>query len=136
MAMTKKEREYVANLERQLRLSKALRWTEQVKKDVPPPSSSTIMGRQFTTGYLFNAHRNTDAVYEAWSSTVYHGSGKPPAEGQRLYAASQEPVHLFSTKLLALKALRNEIERMTAEKLADIDERIDNEVSLSSASSS
>lgn len=59
----------------------------------------------------------------ACSSYIHHGidsDTKTTAQGSR---------HLFSTKLLALRALRREIEKHSAKRLRDIDRMIEEEES-------
>lgn len=115
MAMTKKEKaEFEAAIKRANTLS-ALRWTDPVEKDLPRPD------RGSTSGWDYNAY--SVRVYQAWSEPVSHGDG-PARNG---YSGSQGGIALFSTKLLALKALRHAVECDSAEKLRKIDEMIEKE---------
>ncbi len=112
MAMTKKERaEFDAALTA-ARVLGALRWTTPVERDVPPPQ----WGAPNSTGYIFNAY--TSSVDVACSGHVSHGVGSATQ------LRSQGALHLFSTKLLALKALRCAVESQAARTLAAIDTRI------------
>lgn len=123
MAMTKKEREHVAALETELRTLAALRWTEPVARDVPPPANGGNGG--YSVGFQTNQYRlGTDAVYPAWSSSVSHGEGAPPDRSAASRTGSQGSRSMYSTRLLALKALRHEVELEAAERLAEIDQRI------------
>lgn len=122
MAMNKKEIAEMRGLKDDLRLAKALRWTEIVTKDVPPPES----GSKEISGFVFNAY--SSRVSEAWSSSVSHGIGSPIRESR--YSGSQNSIWMFSTRLLALRGLRNAVEREAAEKLARIDEQIELELNL------
>lgn len=114
MAMTKKEKaEFDAAILRANTLA-ALRWTEPVKKDVPLPNPFCE-----TSGFDFNTY-NTK-VYQAWSTAISHGDGDCRKNS---HSASQRGIWLFSTKVLALRAMRHEIECQSAKKLREIDEQI------------
>lgn len=120
--MTKKEQAAFADLEHQLRLAKALRFTESVERDVQPPS---CMGNEkLRKGWDYNAYLggySAPRVEKACTSAIYHNFGddtKTTTQGAR---------SLFSTKLLALRALRVEVESKVAEILAKIDEQIEEE---------
>lgn len=118
MAMTKKERaEFDAAIERANMLG-ALRWSAPVKKDVPPPEQY----KDFSSGWDCNAH--AVKVYEVWSSSVVHGYGAQP-DGR---SASQNSIWCYSTRLLALMALRHQVELESAKKLAAIDKMIEAEM--------
>lgn len=123
MAMTKKEKaEYQAALDRCETLA-ALRWTDPVERDVPAPTHESPHGT-YTEGWNYNEH--SQMVWLGWSGPVSHGDGPAPSGG--LYrSGSQNPRSMFSSKLLALKAMRNEIERMSAEKLLKVDRMISEE---------
>jgi hypothetical protein len=122
MAMNKKEQAAMAALQDELRKAKALRWTEPVKKDVPPPTGGISA---LTSGFVFNAY--SARVDPAWSSCVTHGVGMPAPSNR--YSGSQNCISMFSTRLLALRALRHAVELETATKLAGIDLQIEKELS-------
>lgn len=106
MAMNKAEK---ALLE-EARVQAALRWTEAVAPDVPPPE----YGKK-TTGYLAHARDWAGAeVRHLWSSSVSHG----PVGATH---GSQGSRALHSTPERALRALRYELEVHTARKLRSID---------------
>jgi adenosylmethionine-8-amino-7-oxononanoate aminotransferase len=108
MTMTKKEREEV----RELRVMAALRWTQPVEPDVPPP------GHGLTVGYLPVGELGSDPrVSEACSSSISHGLNHTKT-------TTQKPRTLYSTRLLALKAMRHMLEKRFAEMLANVDEQI------------
>jgi hypothetical protein len=114
MAMTKKEQaEFDAALDRANTLA-ALRWTWPVEKDVPVPSGWA----ESTTGWDFNAY--SVKVEQMWSEASSHGPG-----AMRAGIASQRGCELFSTRLLALRALRHAVENDSAGKLRKIDEQIE-----------
>ena len=107
MAMTKKEAEVLrAALERADTLM-ALRWTDPVNPDIPPPSDGC------TEGWVFNSY--SKKVERGWSTNVSHGTGEARKAG------SQKSCWLFSTKANALAAMRNEIEMRSAKILLDVD---------------
>lgn len=118
MAMSKKEREAFAELERNLRITAALRWTEKVAPDVPRPE------RDFTSGYTFNAY--SQIVDCAWSTPGAHGIGhvSPDAQRARGVSGRQNSISLYSSRLLALRAMRYELEMECAIKLAKVDAEI------------
>ena len=103
MAMTKKEKAEVDELISRVNTLAALRWTEEVKPDIPKPDSHSIE----TCGwyYLTSIFYGGDKVETAWSSSGAHGTG--PSRSCR----SQGGISLFSTELLALKALRHSVEK-------------------------
>lgn len=113
MAMTKKEREAFDAALKKAEILGALRWTTPVAKDVPPPAQSS----DYSQG--FEAY--STSVQESWSGVVTHGDGKAPTLGARHYSASQRPIWLYSTRLLALRALRHKKEIEAAEELRKID---------------
>ncbi len=110
MAMNKAERSAFD----ELRVVAALRWSVEVRPDVPAP----LCKEPDTTGFTFNAH--SKRVEEGWSSSVYHGSG-----AVRGPHSSQNSQWLFSSKVLALKAMRHAVEISAAKDLARIDEQIE-----------
>lgn len=96
----------------ELHVRLALRFTEPLEPDVPPPGQSGNWN-QLTTGWVFNSfNRKVDC---ACSSSVNH------AVGSTTKTSTQQPRHLYSTRLLALKALRAVKEREYAEALRSID---------------
>jgi hypothetical protein len=98
----------------------ALRWTTPSIPDVPPPDSAG-----YTSGWLFNAHSGFVEVW--WSSSVSHGRGAL-INGRPQQSGSHGERRLFSTSLLALRAMRHEIEKACAERLCQIDKQIEKEV--------
>lgn len=123
MAMTKKEQAEMEDLKRQLAIAKAFRFTNPVNKDVAPPSGG--WGSTLSTGWVFNSY--TKKVDVACSSQVHHAIGKTDK------TSTQNPIWMFSSKLLALKALRHDLERKFAEELANIDKMIEIEEQHSEA---
>lgn len=117
MAMNKKEQAEMAALKRQVLVNRALRWTDPVARDLPPPKSG---GDTVTQGFDFNEHRGE--VLVAWSGSVYHGYGVYVPGGRR--SASQNARNLYSTELRALLAMRAVMEQQFADRLANVDEQI------------
>ena len=112
MAMTKKEQAaFQAAIDRAETLA-ALRWTAPVARDLPPPKDG------YTQGWDISTYGVT--IFEAWSGCVSHGTGKAPLQG-KYQTASQNSRSLFSTRSLALAALRHEIEKECAAKLLKVD---------------
>ena len=111
MAMTKKEQEQVRALEEKLSILAALRWTEEVKPDIPIPEWEEGLTKGWTPLY--------NRVEKACSSSVSHGTG------QWDKTTSQQPLALYSSALLALKALRHEMELRLAKALAQVDRQIE-----------
>ncbi|MFY4709910.1 hypothetical protein [Burkholderia glumae] len=126
--MNKKESAQMAELERQLNEARALRFTDPVSPDLPKPTGS----EEETSGWIFNSYSKN--ISQAWSNSVSHGTGYPSSAAQRAsrQSASQRGIQLYSTRLLALRAMRNEIERRVARELSDIDGMIAVELAKSS----
>jgi len=122
MAMTKKEQDAMqAAIDRADTLA-ALRWTNPVARDVGVP----LQG--YSEGWDYNApsHR----VWLGWSDRVGHGSGPAPGEFR---SGSQGSRRMFSTRALALAAMRHEIEKKAAEELLSIDRQIAAEIAAAPA---
>lgn len=125
--MTKKEqleldslREQVAEAQNQTRIAMALRFTDEVKPDVPAPISSYSATDGLSKGFLFNAY--IAAVAPACSSSAAHNYGNDTK------TATQYPRILYSTRLLALRGLRHAVELECAKRLAAIDKQIEKEL--------
>jgi hypothetical protein len=114
--MNKKEQAYVESLKTQL----ALRWTQPVAKDLPVPRP---LEGGFTSGWDFNAYNAS--VEKMWSESVAHGTG---GRRESRISARQNGRALYSSKLLALKALRHAVECESAAKLRKIDIEIETEL--------
>ena len=113
------DREYAAHEARiEAALPMALRWTGPVAPDVPPPEDFAAT----TTGLAFNNSYDKGHVFRAWSRQTLHGTGEAPPSDQ--WVGSRGAQSLYSSELLALRALRHEMERAAARRLAEIDERI------------
>lgn len=119
MAMNKKEQAEMENIRNEMRKARALRFTDKVYQDVLPPSHNEGYGK-LNTGFVFNSHNCSIDI--ACSSSFSHG------KGQANKTTSQQAISMFSSRLLALKAMRNEIEQECAKKLAKIDGYIEKEI--------
>jgi hypothetical protein len=114
MSMTKKEHAEMEDLRTQLRIAKAFRFTEKVRPDVLIPTGNTL-----SKGFLYNASNMAWRVVPACSSSVGHNFGSSDR------TTTQRGMALYSTRLLALRALRNDAEQQCAKWLADIDKEIE-----------
>lgn len=124
MAMTKAEKQRFDALERELTLIRAMRLTEDVPRDIPSPAPGEVEYRDLPTqGWLYLRYRLS--VVRAESTTVSHRTGSVGSESREGWAKG--PSALYSTKLLALKAMRREVELAHAEELARIDKMIRDE---------
>lgn len=115
MAMNKKEQAEFANMQKKLAVASAFMRTPAVKKDVPVPDV------KYSNGYDFNLYYQ--AVCEYWSGPCTHYS-EDPTNKKGHVSGSQNGISLYSTRLLALKALRHAVENKAAEDLAKIDMQI------------
>lgn len=120
MAMTKKEREEMERLRRELIEATAFRFTEAVAPDVDVPAFNDFISN--IKGFLFNDYWQSPRVEKACSSRVSHAFGRDDQ------TTTQGPRRLYSSRLLALKALRHCLEKQAAKKLAEIDAMILNEL--------
>lgn len=113
MAMNKKEQAEFDKLKFDLASARALSWTSKVLPDLMPP----IGFGGLTKGWMYRVH--SMSVVPACSSSTGHDIGRNDK------TSSQSPRALYSTKLLALKALRYEMEIIAAANLANVDFQIE-----------
>lgn len=125
MAMTKKEAEAVRLALEKARILGALRFTSPVECDVPRPGHEPGAPKQ-TQGFDFNAYGKR--VWIGWSTSVSHGEGVIDPDGNSR-SGSKNGRDMFSSKLLALKAMRCQLEQEYAKSLAKIDALIESEQS-------
>jgi len=118
MAASKKQiAEWQARID-QAELIAALRWTEPVAPDVPPPPSGG-----HTEGWMLSAWLEGARAERGWSEFGAHGTGK--YDRHRAYGcASKDARHLHSSKLRALRAGRHELATIYARKLMELDRAI------------
>ena len=107
--------EYIAELHESAAVQQALRWTEPVEYDVPIPATG-LLG-----GYSVAGSGEYAKVAYSVSSPISHARStqKPPERTD-----AQQPIPQYSTRLLAAKACRHQLERVFAAKLAEVDEQI------------
>ncbi|OZS72877.1 hypothetical protein CHI95_19550 [Providencia rettgeri] len=98
-------------------LLSALRTTTQVQPDIAIPTSGKTTGFTYDASKIGSFKGETIAIYPAWSKPKSHGAAGNPTE---FYGG----LPLYSTKLLAYQALRNEIEKRFAVQLQAIDNQI------------
>ena len=106
--MNKREQAYLESIE----IKPSLRLTEEVLPDLPIPKSSDGLVK----GYGFNVY--SGRVSETCSNSINHNPNN------NIKTNSQNPMEQYSTKLLALKALRYQTELEVAKKLRAIDIQI------------
>jgi len=112
--MNKKEMAMVEELKTKL----ALRWTDDVAPDVMPPDSYA----KLSIGYLpSGVLSDFPRVVPACSSFIHHGIG------QHDKTTSQQPIKLYSTREMALHAMRHQVENHCAKILRRIDRMIEDE---------
>lgn len=122
MAMTKAEKAIVAELENEidkLKMMLSLRATNDVEPDIEKPGSGMTYGFTVIAGSTAYGR-----VVNACSSTVSHGWNE---YGECTQTSSQGGIPLFSSRILALKALRRETEIECARRLYMIDKMIEAE---------
>lgn len=115
MAMNKREQAELDAAKKAVVVARALNWSEPIAPDVPPPSHS----QKDTLGFAYNAH--SECVLFARSSSVHHATSY---DAMPTKTNSQRALSIYSTRLLALKAMRHSVELVCAEKLARIDMQI------------
>jgi hypothetical protein len=128
MAMTKAEKLRLETLENELREAKALRFTEPVLPDIDPPGPGFD---KETNGFTIVGSGQYAQVKVGWSTSIGHGVGYASRSEQRKagLGGSQGARHLYSTRLLALRGMRNAVEKEAAQRLARIDKMIEEEIS-------
>lgn len=121
--MTKKETAEMDSLRDQLLIARALRFTEEVNPDVMPPDYNSRHDA-LSTGFSFIAYAGFggDSTAVGCSSSSYHARGRTDK------TTSQGATMLYSTRLLALRGLRHEVEKEVAKRLAAIDKQIEREL--------
>lgn len=117
--MAKKEQAAMEDLRTELRIAKAMRFTENVLPDIMPPDHG------LAKGFLFNDYFQRPEVVPACTNSVHHGYGQDD------HTSTQGSRRLYSTRLRALRGLRHALEREVAKKLADIDLQIEEELAKS-----
>lgn len=119
MAMNKKERAEFEALKEMCSTSKALSWRNyQTEPDLEIPTEGVVLG------WGIGTYQRT--VFPTWSEKSSHGHGHDMEKIKGRYrSASQKGIKQFSTEAKALAALRSSLENDFAEKLRNIDERLE-----------
>lgn len=115
--MTKAEKSMMDATMKDLAMEKAMRRSRSVGRDLPPPSNSGV-----AEGWDFN-DCGKGRVEKSCSSSIYHCFGYWKSEHPNS-GWSQGARSLYSTEVLANKALRHAMAEQFAETLARIDARI------------
>ena len=114
MAMNKKEQAEFDAAKKAVIVARALNWSEPVEPNMPAPRHGEEI-----TGYLPHAYCGT--FLYARSSSIGHATSRDEMPKR---TSTQNARSLYSTKLLALRAVRYQVELECAKKLADIDIQI------------
>lgn len=132
MAMNKKEQAELEQAKQDATINRALRWSDgEFKPDIPPPSSMDYSGPKslsdsHTRGWIsrfwssFSHESPTRFIGKGISSSISHGS-------DWVKTSTQNPIALHSTRLRALRSLRQQAEKDFAKFLAEIDKEIEKE---------
>ena len=113
MAMNKKQ---LAEME-ELKTLVSFRRTEEIFPDLDIPEHTQ---HKLVLGWGFNSY--TYRAYKSCSSSIYHGEGWERT-------STQNPIKQYSSELLALKAMRFEVEMRLAKELRKIDLLIESKLS-------
>ena len=117
MAMNKKEQAQLQEAIDAAVINRALRWSDyEIHPDIPVP----VYEEGFVNGWSFNSH--TGIAYKSWSSSVLHGNSH--VSSVRPPHASQKGIKQYSSQSLALKAMRRDMEKRFAHRLASVDQMI------------
>lgn len=109
MAMNKKEQKLVEDLQ----IIAALKWTDDVVKDIPVPYSSSTL----VVGYTYDQYSKT--VSGSCSTSSSHSIHSVSE------TSSQGGIQMFSTKAKAFKAMRHAVCVKVAQELRYIDKLIE-----------
>lgn len=112
MAMTKAEKTALIELQKELMLYKAFTRTPEVEPDVLPPEEWDTINK----GWVVLVHARD--VTEGCTSKHNHNMWA------NTHTTSKGAISLYSTKLLALKALRNALEFEFMKAASSLDARI------------
>jgi hypothetical protein len=118
--MTKAERAKMDSLVEKVRLNGALRWTSEVKPDVLPPTDQTVLVGYLAYGSIGWGYM--PRVDKAWTQFHLHGDGDG---SNSRFVSSHGGRAMYSSKLLAVKAKRHQMELECAKILAAYDKLIE-----------
>lgn len=121
--MNKAEKAALEMAQNEAWIAYALRWSDlkRIDPDVPPPKPGGP-SNALSFGWMFNSY--STAVVMACSSSISHGVSSQGDKEPPSRTTTQGARHLYSTEVLALKAMRQEMERKFASSLAAVDRRI------------
>ena len=100
----------------------ALRRTCKIEPDVFPPPPVVSFGALSTGWIPVGVHSDRPSVDVACTSRVHHAIGRTDE------TRTQGTRNLYSTKLLALRALRYQVESDCARRLRAVDKQIEDEL--------
>lgn len=109
--MNKAEKQMLADQADEIKLLKAFTRTPRVLPDVIPYEGCDVL-----TGFVILKYSGT--ISPACSTFTSHGIGNNPTPD------SKHAIPMYSTRLHALKALRNKLEDKFMEEAAQLDEKI------------
>jgi len=95
----------------------ALKHWPEVLPDVAPPTTSIDSFNKLTIGYVFNTYSKTVCV--ACSSSVGHAIGITDK------TTSQQPIYMYSTKKLALRAMLHELSMRFAHEMRQVEKMLE-----------
>lgn len=95
----------------------ALKIWPEVLPDVQPPIANIDNFGKLTTGYVFNSYSKNVCV--ACSSSTSH------AIGQTDKTTSQQPISMYSTKKLAIKAMLHELSMRFAHEMRQVEKMLE-----------
>jgi len=113
MAMNKKQLKEMEDL----KTLASFRRTEEILPDLEKPDYNQ---EKLTLGWSYNSY--VMRAYKTCSSCIYHGEGWEKTN-------TQNSIKQYSSKILALKAMRFEVEMRIAKELREIDLMIESESS-------
>ena len=123
MAMNKAEKAALELAQNELAVAYALRWSDlkRIEPDVPPPKTGSSLDA-LSVGWTYNSY--SGCVMPACSSSIDHAIGRAGDKTPPKKTTSQHAISLYSTEVLALKALRQAMEHKFATSLAAVDRLI------------
>lgn len=109
-----KLQDWLRDVNRDLAMERAMRRSPFIERDLKPSDGHLP---ELTKGWDYNSNGDSFSVYKACSSSIYHGFGWEKTSAQR-------PLTMFSTEMLAMKALRYSMAEKYASNLAEVDAKI------------
>lgn len=126
MAMTKVERERVAQLENEVRMARALRWPSG-SAPIPVDRGDCFKRHQdtgeVTPGWFYNIHNNWAVTHGCCDGHNYSPNNHTKTD--RRIDGNYPRFAMYATKLDALRAMRMTLTIQFAGQLAELDKRIE-----------